>query len=127
MAAPAMVLSFARGRARHVARELVDLEFRLDVEQITASGAIRLVRTERDQLRRALEQRLALLATLAEEMHESDALRGAIFVARAAYERRGAIVLGRSFGLADPEIVWARALFALEQIVVAKKIDQRAR
>lgn len=108
--APAIVLSFARGRARRVARELVELEFRLDVEALTGSGALRLIRPQRDELRREIDRRVRVLAALVPELDPADALRRLIEHACRAYHARGA----QAEPARDPEIDWALALHALE-------------
>jgi hypothetical protein len=110
-AAGAIVLSFARGRARHVARELVDLEFRMDVESLTANGALRLLRPQRDQLRREIERCVRLLGELAMELDPADALRQLIERTCRSYHARGA---AHADGRESPEIAWALALHDLE-------------
>lgn len=107
----AIVLSFARGRARRVARELVDLEFRLDVEQLTGSGALRLLRPQREALRREIDRRVRTLAALAADLDPRDALRSTIEHACRCYRARGILSIEGSH---DPEIDWALALRALE-------------
>lgn len=111
---PGMVLSFARGRARHVARELIDLEFRLDVEELTASGALRLQRWERDVLRREIGVRVRDLARLAHALHAEDAVRGAIERTCGCYVARLAHADDPDDAPA-PEIEWAQALSDLER------------
>jgi hypothetical protein len=119
-----MVLSFARGRARHVARTLIDLEFRLDVEELTANGALRLLRPTSDVLRREIGERLRELASLAHTLDSEDAVRGAIertcgcYVARLAWEHdpdEGP----------PPEIEWAQALSELERSLSSRAPRRR--
>jgi hypothetical protein len=110
----AMILSFARGRARRVARELIELEFRLDVDAITAYGALALLRTEREGLLREVDAHVRDLAALALELDPADALRSAIDRACACY-------VARRDGRFDREIAWVRSLRILEGAITARR------
>lgn len=138
-----MVLSFSRGRARHVAREVIDLEFRLDVEALTAGATMRVLRTERVLLLRELARRIGLLAQLARDLDETDALREAIERTCECHEARG-LRRARSrwaagaaarwaspeastgASLDDQELAWALALRDLEQ-AACTRAPRRAR
>ena len=112
-----MVLSFARGRARRIARELIDLEFQLDVEELTVNGALRLLRAHRDVLRREIDRRIRTLAELLPALDPADALRAVIADTCRSYHARRAVALEDE---PNPEIDWALALHALE-IAVAPR------
>lgn len=122
---PGMVLSFARGRARRVARELIELEFRLDVEELTADGALRLLRTERDLLRREIGVRVRELARLGSDLGKTDPVRGAIERTCGCYVARLACADDPEEG-PEPEIEWALALCELERSL-SSRAPARAR
>lgn len=104
--ATAMVLSFARGRARHVVRELVELDFRRDVEELAAHGALLPPRRRRVAIRDAIDARIRVLANLLPELAPDDVLRAAIERACAAYAARAPSSI-------DGEIAWTIALHDL--------------
>jgi hypothetical protein len=112
----AKILSFARGRARRVARELVALEHSLDVEELGVGGVLRLRRSIRDALAREIDRRVRLLAELGGAIAFGDRLRGAIERACATYTLRqtARADIGERV-VAGVEVAWVRALFDLER------------
>ncbi|AKF07205.1 hypothetical protein [Sandaracinus amylolyticus] len=113
----AMVLSFARGRARHVARQLLDLEFRLDLEALTTPAGLRPLRTYEHELRREIARCVRDLERLADTLDLKDALREAIVRTCDCYDAR---ILTRAAPGSDADVSWALSLRELEHALTSR-------
>lgn len=119
----AMVLSFSRGRARRVARELLELEFRLDLEAMKAPALRSRTGTREDTLRRDVERCLHELASLSQELDGEDVLRGAIVRACGCYDARARTGAARG---SAADVSWALSLRELEH-ALRSRAPARAR
>lgn len=120
----AMVLSFARGRARRVARDLLELEFRLDLEAMKTPARRGPLRSQEYALRRDVDRCVHQLAALSLELDHDDVLRGAIDRACICYD---ACVRAGAARSSAADVSWALSLRELENALRSRAPARRAR
>lgn len=120
----AMILSFARGRARRVARELLELEFQLDLQAMKTPARRGPLRSHEDALRRDVARCVHQLAALSQELDHDDVLRGAIHRACVCYDACVQAGMPRSSAV---DVSWALSLRELENAIRSRAPARRAR
>lgn len=119
-----VVLSFARGRARQVARALLDLEFQRDREGLRAPRAFWFGRTKRRLLRQKIEQCVRELITLQKELEPEDPIRHAIEGVRTCHAVRS-FGFGHRESAHNAELAWGQALHQLERSLSTRSLGSK--
>jgi hypothetical protein len=109
-----VVLSFARGRARQVARALLDLDFQRDRDGLRPHRTFWFGRTKRRLLQQKIDQRVRELITLQKELDSDDPIHRAIEGVRTCHAVRN-FGFGHRESAHHAEIAWGQALEQLER------------
>jgi hypothetical protein len=114
-----VVLSFARGRARQVARALVSLEFERDRNALHASRSFWFGRGRKRMLQREIDRRVHELIAISKQLDPDDPITIAIERVRACHGSRP-VTFGHRAPNHAGEVAWTEALHDLERSLSAR-------